>query len=99
MNKLSNDQLEKIRLWLKQDAHQRRGTSSGAYLAQCDEALGELLLARQKIEALEKQLSTPVRLPPCSSSPVCEIDAAYSNGVNDSKEAIRRAGFPVEGDD
>ncbi|NIY49309.1 hypothetical protein [Cedecea colo] len=99
MNKLSNEHLEAIRVWLKQEAHPLRETATGAQLAQCDEALGELLLARQKIEILEKQLSTPVRLPPCSSSPVCEIDAAYSNGVNDSKEAIRRAGYPIEGDD
>jgi len=99
MNKLSNEQLEELRVWLKQDAHPLREISIGAHLAQCDEALDELLLARQKIETLEKQLTTPVRLPPCSSSPVCEIDAAYSNGVNDSKEAIRRAGYLIEGDD
>jgi len=99
MNKLSNEQLAELRVWLKQDAPPLREISIGAHLAQCDEALDELLLARQKIETLEKQLSTPVRLPPCSSSPVCEIDAAYSNGVNDSKEAIRRAGYLIEGDD
>lgn len=99
MNKLSNEQLEEIRVWLRQAAHQMREASSGKRFDQCDKALGELLLARQKIETLEKQLSTPVRLPPCSSSPVCEIEAAYSNGVNDSKEAIRRAGYPIEGDD
>lgn len=99
MNKLSNEQLAELRVWLKQDAPPLCEISIGAHLAQCDEALDELLLARQKIETLEKQLSTPVRLPPCSSSPVCEIDAAYSNGVNDSKEAVRRAGYLIEGDD
>ncbi|GEM_PF-379512 len=99
MNKLSNKQIEKIRVWLRQEAHPLRETAAGVHLTHCDQALGELLMARQKIEALEKRLSTPVRLPPCGSSPVCEIDAAYGNGVNDSKEAIRRAGFPVEGDD
>lgn len=99
MNNLSNELLEDIRTWLKENAHQLHETSTGPHLALCDEALGELLLARQKIETLEKQLAKPVRLPTCSSSPVCEIEAAYSHGVNDSKEAIRRAGYLVEGDD
>ncbi|MCT4703645.1 hypothetical protein MUA02_17465 [Enterobacteriaceae bacterium H20N1] len=59
----------------------------------------ELLAVRDEIAALAKQLSIPVRLPVCSASPVCEIEAGYANGVNDSKEAIRRAGYLTEGDD
>ncbi|HFZ8993250.1 TPA: hypothetical protein ACIPUI_000305 [Citrobacter freundii] len=41
----------------------------------------------------------PVRLPFCSASPVCEIEAGYAAGVSDCREAIRRAGYPIEGDD
>lgn len=41
----------------------------------------------------------PIRLPYCSASPVCEIDAGYAAGVSDCREAIRRAGYPIEGDD
>lgn len=59
---------------------------------ECRAMAQELLDARQ-------QLATPVRLPVCSSSPVCEIEAGYAAGVNDSKEAIRRAGYLTEGDD
>jgi len=60
-------------------------------------AARELLLYMDKIEALE--IATPVTLPYCSASPVCEIEAGYAAGVNDCREAIRRAGYPIEGDD
>ena len=69
---------------------------------QCGDAAAmarELIASRQRIAALENQLSIPVRLPSCSSSPVCEIEAGYANGINDSKEAIRRAGYLIEGDE
>lgn len=59
----------------------------------------ELLRARLLIAQLQQQLAAQIRLPVCSSSPVCEIEAGYAAGVNDCKEAIRRAGYPVEGDD
>ena len=59
----------------------------------------ELLRTRLLIAQLQQQLSAQIRLPVCSSSPVCEVDAAYAAGVNDCKEVIRRAGYPVEGDD
>lgn len=59
----------------------------------------ELLAARQKISELERQLATPIRLPFSSASPVCEIEAGYAAGVSDSRQAIREAGFPIEGDD
>ncbi|MDR7344165.1 hypothetical protein J2X14_002586 [Pantoea alhagi] len=59
----------------------------------------ELLACMERIAALEQQLAKPIRLPWCSSSPVCEIEAGYANGVNDCKEAIRRAGYPLEGDE
>lgn len=52
-----------------------------------------------KVEALEKTIATPVVLPSCSASPVCEIEAGYAAGVSDCREAIRRAGYPVYGDD
>ena len=57
----------------------------------------ELLLYMDKTEALEKLIA--VTLPYCSASPVCEIEAGYAAGVNDCREAIRRAGYPIEGDD
>lgn len=38
-------------------------------------AARELLLYMDKIEALEKLIATPVTLPYCSASPVCEIEA------------------------
>lgn len=41
----------------------------------------------------------PIRLPYCSASPVCEIEAGYAAGVSDCREAIRQAGYPIEGDD
>nr|WP_313082858.1 hypothetical protein [Atlantibacter sp.] len=59
----------------------------------------ELLQARRQIAMLTEQLTAQIRLPFCSASPVCEIEAGYAAGVNDCKEAIRRAGYPIEGDD
>ncbi|EIW9480095.1 hypothetical protein FYL58_22470 [Klebsiella aerogenes] len=59
----------------------------------------ELLAARQKISELERQLATPIRLPFSSASPVCEIEAGYAAGVSDCRQAIREAGFPIEGED
>lgn len=59
----------------------------------------ELLQARRQIAMLAEQLSAQIRLPACSASPVCEIEAGYAAGVNDCKEAIRRAGYPIAGDD
>lgn len=64
-----------------------------------EELAQELLMARQKIRELERQLATPIRLPLSSASPVCEIEAGYAAGVSDSRQAIREAGFPIEGDD
>lgn len=58
-----------------------------------------LLAARQRIDALEKQLAVSIHLPFCNASPVCEIEAGYAAGVSDCKEAIRRAGYPIWGDD
>nr|VUD28398.1 Uncharacterised protein [Raoultella sp. NCTC 9187] len=40
----------------------------------------ELLAARERITQLERQLATPVRLPVCCASPVCEIEAGYAAG-------------------
>ncbi len=59
----------------------------------------ELLNYMNKIEIIEKRIATPVKLPYCSASPVCEIEAGYAAGVNDCREAIRRAGYPIEGED
>lgn len=59
----------------------------------------ELLAARQDNAQLKQLLAREVKLPFTSASPVCDIEAGYAAGVNDSKEAIRRAGFLVEGDD
>lgn len=59
----------------------------------------ELLRARRQIAMLAEQLQAQIRLPFCSASPVCEIEAGYAAGVNDCKEAIRRAGYPIAGDD
>lgn len=58
----------------------------------------ELLNYMDKMEILEKLMATPVKLPSCSASPVCEIEAGYAAGVNDCRETIRRAGYPIEGD-
>ncbi|MEG0533718.1 MAG: hypothetical protein RR610_20780 [Citrobacter sp.] len=62
-------------------------------------AARDLLNFMDKIESLEKRIATPVKLPYCSAHPVCEIEAGYAAGVNDCREAIRRAGYPIEGDD
>ena len=59
----------------------------------------ELLATRQENTRLKQQLTTEVKLPYTSASPVCDIEAGYAAGVTDSKEAIRRAGFLIEGDD
>ena len=59
----------------------------------------ELLNCMNKIEIIEKRIATPVKLPYCSASPVCEIEAGYAAGVNDCREAIRRAGYHIEGED
>ncbi|HAU5066192.1 hypothetical protein J2T25_001135 [Citrobacter amalonaticus] len=58
-----------------------------------------LLEAMRKIDSLEKALATPIRLPSCSASPVCEIEAGYAAGVSDCRTAIRHAGYLIEGDD
>lgn len=58
-----------------------------------------LLAARHEIAALKQQLEARVKLPYSSASPVCDIEAGYAADVQDSKEAIRRAGFMVEGDE
>jgi len=57
-----------------------------------------LLAARSEIAALKQQLEVRVKLPYTRASPVCDIEAGYTAGVQDSKEAIRRAGFFIEGD-
>mgnify|MGYP000846267251 FL=1 len=62
-------------------------------------AARDLLNFMDKIEVLEKRIATPVKLPYCSASPVCEIEAGYAAGVSDCREAIRRAGYPIEGND
>jgi len=59
----------------------------------------ELLASRHQIALLKQQLAKEVKLPFTSASPVCDIEAGYAAGVNDSREAIRRAGFLIEGDD
>lgn len=58
-----------------------------------------LLAYMSRVESLEKALAVPIALPFCSASPVCEIEAGYAAGVNDCREAIRRAGYPIEGED
>ncbi|MDM2746440.1 MULTISPECIES: hypothetical protein [Citrobacter] len=62
-------------------------------------AARELLKYMNKVEILEKSLAVTITLPYCSASPVCEIEAGYAAGVSDCREAIRRAGYPIEGDD
>lgn len=59
----------------------------------------ELVATRHDNAQLKQLLAREVKLPFTSASPVCDIEAGYAAGVNDSKEAIRRAGFLVEGDD
>lgn len=63
------------------------------------ELAAELLTIRQENARLKQLLATEVKLPYVSASPVCDIEAGYAAGVTDSKEAIRRAGFLIEGDD
>jgi hypothetical protein len=52
-----------------------------------------------RVESLEKALAVPIKLPYCSASLVCEIEAGYAAGVSDCREAIRQAGYPIDGDD
>jgi len=63
------------------------------------ELAAELLSLRQENVRLKQRLATEVKLPYTSASPVCDIEAGYAAGVTDCKEAIRRAGFLIEGDD
>ena len=94
MSKLTDLELEAI--------SQREADASAALPvshAQCAAMAQELLSARRRMAWLEKQLATAIRLPFCSASPVCEIEAGYASGVSDCREAIRRAGFLIEGDD
>jgi hypothetical protein len=63
------------------------------------ELASELLSLRQENARLKKHLATEVQFPYTSASPVCDIEAGYAAGVTDCKEAIRRAGFLIEGDD
>ena len=63
------------------------------------ELASELISLRLENARLKQQLATEVQLPYTSASPVCDIEAGYAAGVTDSKEAIRRAGFLIKGDD
>lgn len=63
------------------------------------ELAAEFLTLRQENARLKQLLATEVKLPYVSASPVCDIEAGYAAGVTDCKEAIRRAGFLIEGDD
>ncbi|CBG88502.1 hypothetical protein ROD_17441 [Citrobacter rodentium ICC168] len=56
-----------------------------------------LLLLREYLSLTDNREA--IRLPACSSSPVCEIEAGYAAGVSYCREAIRRAGYPIEGDE
>lgn len=56
-------------------------------------AARDLLNFMDKIEVLEKRIATPVKLPYCSASPVCEIEAGYAAGV--SNVAIFHNLFPA----
>lgn len=58
-----------------------------------------LLLYVDEIEALEKVTAVSVTLPYYSVNPACEIETGYITGVNDYREAIRQAGYPIGGDD
>lgn len=75
------------------------GASSDVPPVQLADLAAELLTARQKLTQFKEQLAKEIQLPFTSASPVCDIEAGYAAGVNDSKEAIRRAGFLIEGDD
>lgn len=59
----------------------------------------EMAIMACELLQLRQQAKVTIRLPYCSASPVCEIEAGYAAGVSDSREAIRRAGYPIEGDD
>ncbi|MFK3709394.1 hypothetical protein [Leclercia adecarboxylata] len=77
----------------------RAGEISTLTPATLAELASELFSLRQENARLKQQLATEVKLPYTSASPVCDIEAGYAAGVSDSKEAIRRAGFLIEGDD
>ena len=81
------------------DVMQLKRIADGAEEASSAMLASELQAALQEIRRLRTQLSATVKLPYVTTSPVCEIDAGYAAGVSDCKEAIRRAGFLVEGDD
>lgn len=83
-------------IWLHRLSAGEISTLTPATLA---ELASELFSLRQENARLKQQLATEVKLPYTSASPVCEIEAGYAAGVSDSKEAIRRAGFLIEGDD
>lgn len=61
--------------------------------------IGEITAMARELLQLRQHLKNPIRLPYCSASPVCEIEAGYAAGVSDCREAIRRAGYLIEGDD
>ncbi len=82
--------------WLHRLSAGEISTLTPATLA---ELASELFSLRQENALLKQQLATEVKLPYTSASPVCDIEAGYAAGVSDSKEAIRRAGFLIEGDD
>lgn len=82
--------------WLQRIAS---GEGSSVTPADLTELATELRCLRQENARLKQQLTTEVKLPHTSASPVCDIEAGYAAGVTDSKEAIRRAGFLIEGDD
>ena len=75
------------------------GASSDVTRVQLADLAAELLTARQQLTQFKEQLAKEIQLPLTSASPVCDIEAGYAAGVNDSKEAIRRAGFLIVGDD
>ena len=62
-------------------------------------AARELLNYMDRVETLERAIATTIKLPFCNTRPVCEIEAGYAAGVSDCREAIRRAGYPIAGDD
>lgn len=75
------------------------GASSDVTPIQLADLAAELLTVRQQLTQFKEQLAKEIQLPFTSASPVCDIEAGYAAGVNDSKEAIRRAGFLIEGDE
>lgn len=82
--------------WLQRLSAGEASTLTPVSLA---ELATELLSLRQENTRLKQLLATEVKLPYVSASPVCDIEAGYAAGVTDSKEAIRCAGFLIEGDD